>query len=188
MKSLIIFASGRGSNAQAILDYFKDNKEVVVSLIVSNKSNAGVLELAKSAGIPHVVIPKAEWNTEASLQLFAAHQPSLIILAGFLLKVPESLVAAFPGRIINIHPALLPKHGGKGMWGHHVHEAVLAAGDCETGITIHRIDEVYDRGEILLQARCPVLAGDTSDSLAARVLKLEHFYFPRVIDFLLKSY
>jgi phosphoribosylglycinamide formyltransferase-1 len=116
-----------------------------------------------------------------------ACNPSLIILAGFLWKIPATLTDAFRGKIINIHPALLPEHGGKGMYGHHVHNAVLAAGKKETGITIHYVDEVYDSGDIILQARCKVLEGDTADTLAARIHELEHYFFPRTIEYLLKK-
>ncbi len=185
MPSLIVFASGRGSNAQAIIDYFRARGGTEVALIVTNKADAGVLDIATREGIPSLVVKRSGLEEPQFLDTLRSYQPSLIVLAGFLLKIPAPLIDAFRGRIINIHPALLPAHGGKGMWGHHVHEAVLAAGDAQSGISIHLVDEEYDHGATLLQARCPVLSGDTPDSLAARIHRLEHFYYPRAIDFLL---
>lgn len=185
--SLIIFASGRGSNARAIIDYFKNNGKAKVSLIISNNSGAGVLEIAKANGIPTLVVQPKAMGQEEFLNILAAHQPSLIILAGFLKKIPAQVIARFPDKIINIHPALLPRHGGKGMYGHHVHQAVLTAGEQESGITIHYVNEKYDEGNVILQAYCPVRAGDNADLLAERIHTLEHFYFPRAIEFLLKG-
>ncbi|MEO6830630.1 MAG: phosphoribosylglycinamide formyltransferase [Chitinophagaceae bacterium] len=187
MQSLIIFASGNGSNAQAIISYFKEGKDVEISLIVSNKSDAGVLQIANEENIPSLILTKAELSSADTLERLQTFKPTLIVLAGFLLKIPASFVAAFPRKIINIHPALLPSFGGKGMWGHHVHQAVIDAQETQSGITIHTIDEVYDRGEILLQARCEVLPTDDASSLAAKVQKLEHYFFPRTLDFLLQA-
>lgn len=184
---LIIFASGRGSNAQAIIDFFRPSGTAEVSLIVTNKADAGVLDIAAHENIPAVIVRKAQLETTEFVQSLMDQQPALIVLAGFLLKIPEALVAAFPGRIVNIHPALLPAYGGKGMWGHHVHNAVIAAGDVQSGITVHLVDEEYDHGATLLQARCPVEAADTADTLAARIHGLEHYYFPRAIEFLLSQ-
>lgn len=185
--SLIIFASGRGSNAQAIIDYFKGNGKATVSLIVSNKPDAGVLDIARAEGIPSLVVDRAQFNDVALVAKLREHKPSLIVLAGFLWKIPEHLVQAFPDNMVNIHPALLPRYGGKGMYGHHVHNAVVAAGETESGITVHYVNEVYDSGNIILQARCKVVPGDNADALAARIHRLEHYYFPRAIEFLLDN-
>ncbi|MBS1772442.1 MAG: phosphoribosylglycinamide formyltransferase [Bacteroidetes bacterium] len=187
MHSLIIFASGRGSNAQAIIDYFKKNGGAKVSLIVSNKADAGVLDIAKNEHIPFLIIDKHTINEALLVEQLIDSNPSLIILAGFLWKVPDAVLNAFPGRIINIHPALLPKYGGKGMYGHHVHEAVIAAKEKESGITIHYVNEHYDEGNIITQARCSITGTDTPDSLAYKIHKLEHYFFPRTIEFLLKQ-
>lgn len=186
MQSLIIFASGKGSNARAIIDFFAGNDNVSVSLIVSNKQNAGVLDIAAAEGIPSVVVDKNEFSRDAFIEILLEHRPTLIILAGFLWKIPQNMVAAFKDKIINIHPALLPKYGGKGMYGHHVHEAVIAAGEPESGITIHYVDEVYDNGCKILQAHC-LVKNDTANTLAAKIHKLEHFFYPRTIEYLLEN-
>lgn len=185
MHKLIIFASGAGSNAQAIIDYFKANGKARVALIVCNKPNAGVLGIAAREGIPTLLIDKTTFGQPDMVQQMAAVNPSLVVLAGFLWKIPDTIIAAFRGKIINIHPALLPKYGGKGMYGGHVHNAVIASNEKESGITIHHVDEVYDNGATIVQAHCPVLPGDTPDTLTARIHQLEHFYFPRAIEFLL---
>ncbi len=185
MHSLIIFASGAGSNAAAIITYFKQNGKAKVSLIVSNKADAGVLDIAKREEIPFLIINKQTLNGTLLIEQMNDYKPSLIVLAGFMWKVPASIVLAFHGKIINIHPALLPGYGGKGMYGHHVHNAVVSAKEKESGITIHYVNEVYDDGNIILQARCPVQAKDTPDELATRIHRLEHFYYPRAIEFLL---
>lgn len=187
MHTLVIFASGRGSNARSIIEYFEATGSARVALIVANKAGLGVLEMAAEKGIPTLVANDAALASSEVLKQLIDIQPSLIVLAGFLRKIPSSLIDTFPEKILNIHPALLPRHGGKGMWGHHVHSAVLVAGDVESGITIHRVNAHYDEGAVLLQARCPVLPDDTAETLAARVLRLEHFYYPRVIDFLLRG-
>lgn len=187
MHSLIIFASGRGSNAAAIIEHFKRLGHASVSLIVTNKANAGVLDIARAEHIPFLVIDKQSFNETLIIDQLQSYKPSLIILAGFLWKIPDHIIQAFPGKIINIHPALLPAYGGKGMYGHHVHNAVLSARDAESGITIHYVNEVYDSGNIIVQARCPVHSHDTADSLAERIHQLEHFYFPRAIEFLLQN-
>lgn len=157
-----------------------------VSLIVSNKADAGVLDIAATEGIPSRVINNATLDSEVFIQDLQSHNPSFIILAGFLLKIPSSIVEVFPEKIVNIHPALLPKYGGKGMYGNKVHEAVLGAGEKESGITIHYVDEVYDNGCKILQAHCPVQPGDTVDTLAQRIHRLEHFFYPRTIEYLLE--
>ena len=185
MHSLVIFASGAGSNAAAIIAHFKQNKKAKVSLIVSNKADAGVLEIAKREEIPFLIINKHTIHETLLLEQLNDFNPSLIVLAGFLWKIPETLIHAYPGKIINIHPALLPGYGGKGMYGHHVHHAVISAREKESGITIHYVNEVYDEGNIIIQARCPVDEHDSPHELATRIHKLEHFYYPRAIEYLL---
>lgn len=185
MKSLIIFASGGGTNAQAIIDYFKNRQDVTISLLVCNKAQAGVLDRAKKAQIPIQLIDRERFKSEAFLNQLKVIKPDLIVLAGFLWRIPEGIVRFFHNQIINLHPALLPKYGGKGMYGHHVHEAVKNAKENESGITIHYVNEFYDEGRILLQARCQVLPEDSPESIAQKIHQLEHFHLPRLIDFLL---
>lgn len=187
MHSIIIFASGSGTNAQAIIDYFKTGNNVQVSLIVCNKEGAGVLKRAEQENIRVLMTNRKDMDSPAFLDALKEHNPSLVVLAGFLLQIPASLVHAFPGKIINVHPALLPKYGGKGMYGHHVHHAVVAHKEKESGITIHYVDEVYDNGARILQAYCPVTNEDSADALAAKIHKLEHFYYPRAIGQLLEN-
>ncbi|RYE24175.1 MAG: phosphoribosylglycinamide formyltransferase [Sphingobacteriales bacterium] len=187
MHSLVIFASGGGTNAKAIIEYFKQTGQARVHLIVCNKPGAGVLNIAKEEGIETLLIDRDTFKQPELLEKIQGINPTLVVLAGFLWKIPDTLVQAFPDKIINIHPALLPKYGGKGMYGHHVHEAVVKAAEKESGITIHYVNEVYDSGDIIVQARCKVSTDDTPDSLAANIHNLEHFYFPRTIEFLLKN-
>jgi phosphoribosylglycinamide formyltransferase-1 len=188
-KRLAIFASGSGSNAQKIAEYFKNHPTIEVALVVSNKADAGVLDIAKSFGIETYVIPsKAEFTqTETLLQELYVSQIDFIVLAGFLWLIPEYLIEAYPSRIVNIHPALLPKYGGKGMHGMHVHHAVVAAGEKESGITIHYVDKVYDNGEHLFQATVPVEPGDTPEVIQQKVLVLEHTNFAQVIEKVLNT-
>lgn len=186
-KPIVIFASGQGSNAAAIIAYFKKAGGARVALIVSNKADAGVLELAAREAIPFLIIDRETFKGALLTEQLQELEPALIVLAGFLWKIPPGLIGRFAGKIVNIHPALLPAYGGKGMWGHHVHGAVLAAGEAQSGITIHAVNEQYDEGAILLQARCAVLPGDDADALAARVLKLEHYYYPRAIEAMLQG-
>jgi phosphoribosylglycinamide formyltransferase 1 len=185
MHRLIIFSSGRGSNAQAIINYFRNEGGAEVVLIVCNKPEAGVLKIAATEAIPTLLTSGKAMNEERFLETVQSYQPTLIVLAGFLLKIPEAVIEAFRERIINVHPALLPRHGGKGMWGQHVHQAVLDSRDVQTGISIHLVDEEYDHGATLLQATCKVEPGDDAYSLAKRVQALEHYYYPRAIQFLL---
>lgn len=187
MQSLIIFASGRGSNAAAIIDYFKNNGLAKVSLIVTNKADAGVIEVAEKEHIPFLIVNNETLKGHLFIDQLQSYNPSLIVLAGFLKKIPDTVLQAFTNKIINIHPSLLPKHGGKGMYGHHVHQAVLDGGDKESGITIHMVNEHYDEGAIITQARCQVAEQETIDTLAQKVHQLEHFYFPRTIEFLLQQ-
>jgi len=185
MHSIVIFASGAGTNAAAIIAHFKTNGKAKVTLIVSNKTDAGVLEIAEKEEMPFLVVDKKTFGETLLIEQLKDHEPSLIVLAGFLWKIPSPIIHEFHGRIVNIHPALLPGYGGKGMYGHNVHNAVIAAKDAESGITIHYVNEVYDEGNIILQARCKVDANDSAEELANRIHKLEHFYYPRVIEYLL---
>ena len=185
MQSLVIFASGAGSNAAAIIDYFKQNGKAKVALIVCNKAEAGVLDIAKREQIPFLIIDKHTFQETLLREQISDYDPALIVLAGFLWKIPEAMVAEFPDKIINIHPALLPAYGGKGMYGGKVHDAVIAAKEVESGITIHYVNERYDEGNIILQARCRIADGHSATDLAHNIHKLEHFYFPRAIEFLL---
>ena len=187
MHSLIIFASGKGSNAAAIIEYFKQHPIAKTALIVSNKEDAGVIDIAKDEHIPHLIINRQTFAENDFVTQLKSYHPSLIILAGFLWKIPDAMVASFRNRIINIHPALLPAFGGKGMYGHHVHHAVIASGQKESGITIHYVDEAYDNGDIILQAKCHVCNDDNPSALAERIHKLEHYFFPRTIEYLLND-
>ena len=185
-KHIAIFASGRGSNARAIIDYFKDNATIKVALIVTNNKNAGVIQIAKDNRIPFDIISSTELKEEETiLDLLDVYQIDLVVLAGFLLLIPAYLVKAYPNKIINIHPALLPKYGGKGMYGMKVHEAVIANKETETGITVHYVNEKYDEGEYIAQFRCHVEPSDSADSIATKVHQLEHEHYPKVIEKLL---
>lgn len=187
MHSIIIFASGKGSNAAAIVDYFQANDNVKVALIVTNKSDAGVLDIAQKHLIPYLIVDNTTLHEPLLIEQLKSYNPSLIVLAGFLRKIPQTMTDAFKDRIINIHPALLPSYGGKGMYGNKVHEAVLAAKEKESGITIHYVNEVYDSGNIIIQARCTVKDEDDTDLLASRIHGLEHYFYPRTIEFLLRD-
>src|SRR5438309_4477226 len=177
-KSLVLFASGAGSNAQNIINYFRGTA-VKISLIVCNKPGAGVLSIAEKENIPVLMIEKERFfRGDGYLSDLKNYHPDLLVLAGFLWKIPDSLVQAFPKKIINIHPALLPKYGGRGMYGQYVHEAVLQAGEMESGITIHYVDEHYDNGDVIFQTACPILENDSPGQLAHRIHELEYFYYP----------
>ena len=185
-KHIAIFASGRGSNAQAIIDHFKGHPSIKVALIVTNKKDAGVIQIAKENRIPFDIVSPAELNNEEELlDMLEIYDIDLIVLAGFLLLIPAFLVKAYPNKIINIHPALLPKHGGKGMYGTHVHTAVLDDKETESGITIHYVNEHYDEGQYIAQFRCHVEPSDTVETLAARIHQLEHKHYPIEIEKLL---
>lgn len=180
---LAILASGNGTNAQQIAEYFADRTDVNVNVIIYNKKDAYVARRAEALGIEsHYFNRRDFFETDNVLLFLRERQIDYLILAGFLLLVPENLLKAFPDRIINIHPALLPKYGGKGMYGHNVHEAVVANHETETGITIHIVDQHYDRGTTLFQARCSVAPTDTADDVAAKIHLLEKAWFPKVID------
>jgi phosphoribosylglycinamide formyltransferase-1 len=183
MHRLAIFASGSGSNAQNIADYFKGSHEINVSLILANRPDAYVLERAKNLGIPYKLFNRTDfYETEIVLDLLKEYQIDYIILAGFLWLVPGYLLKAYPDRILNIHPALLPKFGGKGMYGEKVHQAVIEAGEKRTGISIHIVNEHYDSGQIVFQDSFEILPGDTPESIAKKVHELEYRHFPRVIE------
>lgn len=186
---IAIFASGAGSNAQKIIDHFRNSHTVKVGLIVCNNPKAGVLQIAAAEKIPALLIQKQRFYEEdAYLHEIKNHQIDFIVLAGFLWKVPVLLINGYPDKIINIHPALLPKYGGKGMYGAKVHEAVIAAKEKESGITIHYVDELYDHGSIIQQATCSIDENETPDSLAQKIHLLEHKHYPAVIDRLLQSH
>ena len=181
--NLAIFASGTGTNATRIIDYFRSSPQVKVSLIVCNKPDAGVLHIARQEDVPTLLIEKEPFFRGGGyVEELKAKKIDLIVLAGFLWKIPEALVKAFPGRIINIHPALLPKYGGRGMYGRFVHEAVIAAGDKESGITIHYVDEHYDHGDPIRQIKVTVEPEDTPETLAKKIHLLEYEHFPKVIE------
>lgn len=188
MIRITIFASGSGSNAENIAEYFRDHADIQVALILSNNPGAYVHERAKKLGIPSYTFSKAAFDEgSAVLHILREYQTDFIVLAGFLLKVSQPLLDAFPRRIVNIHPALLPKYGGKGMYGDRVHRAVVEAGERESGITIHYVNENYDEGDIIFQARCEVIPGETPKDVARKVHELEYAHFPVVIDALLKK-
>ncbi|HEY4109224.1 phosphoribosylglycinamide formyltransferase [Puia sp.] len=183
MQPLAIFASGAGSNTARIIEYFRHHPRIHVALIVCNKPDAGVLAIAAKEGIPALLIEKERFfRGDSYVEELQKKEIGFIVLAGFLWKIPEALVRAYPGKIVNIHPALLPKFGGKGMYGRFVHEAVIAAAEKETGITIHYVDEQYDHGRPIFQAKVIVETGDTPETLAKKVHLLEYEHFPRIIE------
>jgi phosphoribosylglycinamide formyltransferase-1 len=180
---IAIFASGSGSNAENIIRYFSNHPNFVFPVILSNNEKAFVHERAKKLGVPSVTFSKEDFlKGEKILNFLQEQKIDAIVLAGFLLQVPLLVIDAYPQKIINIHPALLPKFGGKGMYGMRVHEAVKEAGETETGITIHYVNNEYDAGEIIFQAKCPVLPEDTPETTAKKVHELEYQYYPRVIE------
>lgn len=185
-KRIAIFASGSGSNAENIYDYFKSNDKVEISLILTNNSTAKVIERASRLVIPCEIFDRETfYKTTIIVDLLKNKNIDLIVLAGFLWLIPEQLVKAFPDKIINIHPALLPKYGGKGMYGDKVHETVVGNGEKESGITIHFVNEKYDEGNIIFQAKCEVLPTDNASDLAQKIHALEYQHFPVVIERLL---
>lgn len=186
---IAIFASGSGTNAENIIRHFQGKSSYQVVLIVSNRQDAFVLERVRKYNVPSVVFPKADFAGSCGnvLACLKGHSVDFILLAGFLLRVPDSLLAAYPNRIVNIHPSLLPKYGGKGMYGERVHEAVVRAGEKESGITIHYVNGEYDSGDIIFQASCPVEPSDTPQLVAAKVHALEYKYYPAVVEDLLQQ-
>ena len=186
IKNIAIFASGDGSNAQNIIDFFKSSTNIKVALVVSNKSTANVLNRAKNATIPTLIIDRTSfYETEKTIDCLKSADIDLIVLAGFLWMIPENLVKAFPNKIVNIHPSLLPKFGGKGMYGMNVHKAVVEAKEKESGITIHFVNEEYDKGKIISQHKCLVSEDDSADTLANKIHQLEYENFPKAIEKLL---
>ena len=186
---IAIFASGNGTNAERIVQHFQDNRSVEVSLILSNKPEAYVLTRAENREIPTMVFGRAElYESNHVVDQLKQKQIDLIVLAGFLWLVPEKLIKVFPGRIINIHPALLPSFGGKGMYGDNVHKAVKASGEKETGITIHYVNQNYDEGQVIFQERCQIGIEDTPETIAAKVHQLEYKHYPEVIERLISKF
>ena len=186
MKNIAIFASGSGTNAENIIRYFKDSKLAKVAVVITNKIEAGVVQRADALKVTTAYFQKDEWKTgESILELLRIEQVDFIVLAGFLLRIPDAILYAYPNKIINIHPSLLPKYGGKGMYGDRVHQAVVAAGEQQSGITIHYINERYDEGAVIFQATCPVEPTDTPETVAAKVHQLEYAHFPKIIEQLL---
>jgi phosphoribosylglycinamide formyltransferase-1 len=180
---IAIFASGAGTNAQKIIDKFRNSSLIKITLIVCNKEGAGVLSIAEKEKIPSLIINKERFfKGDTYLPELKDHSIDFIVLAGFMWKIPAVLIHNYPNKIINIHPALLPKYGGKGMYGHHVHEAVIAAKERQSGITIHYVDELYDHGNIIFQETCSVDETDTAVSLAQKIHVLEHLYYPRIVE------
>ena len=187
-KNIAVLASGNGTNAENIIRYFQDSESVHIGLVLTNRETAFVMERARCLNVPSVYIPKEEWKEGMSvLALLRDRKIDFIVLAGFLARVPDCILHAYPNQIINLHPSLLPKFGGKGMYGDRVHEAVVAAGETETGITIHYLNEHFDEGEVIVQYRCPVLPQDTAEDVAKKVHALEYEYYPQVIERLLSE-
>ncbi|WP_375584050.1 phosphoribosylglycinamide formyltransferase [Cyclobacterium xiamenense] len=185
MKNIAILASGSGTNAQKIMEYFQQSPKARIVLLASNKKDAYALERAKLFDVPTAVFSKKEMENGGLLELLRLRQVDLLVLAGFLLKIPRELIREFRGEIVNIHPALLPGYGGKGMYGMNVHRAVKEAGEHETGITIHLVNENYDEGKIVFQAAVPIAEGDSPEQIAEKVHELEHKYYPNVIESLI---
>jgi phosphoribosylglycinamide formyltransferase 1 len=180
---LAIFASGSGTNAETIFKYFQHHSSIKVELLLSNNANAAVLDKAKKLGVKNIVFTKSQFTeSDEVVDLLRAHQITHVVLAGFLLLIPKNLIAAYPQKILNIHPALLPKFGGKGMYGIKVHEAVKAAGEKESGVTIHEVNEKFDEGRMIFQAKCELSSLDTPQQIAQRVQALEHKNYPTVIE------
>nr|WP_315172711.1 phosphoribosylglycinamide formyltransferase [uncultured Flavobacterium sp.] len=187
MKKIVVFASGSGTNAENIIKYFLNSSKAKVVSVFTNNSSAKVIERAAKLDVPSQIFSKQELNEGFLLQKINTFDPDLIVLAGFLLKVPQNLIDTYPDKIVNIHPALLPKFGGKGMYGMHIHEAVVANKEKETGITIHYVNENYDEGAILFQAAVALTPEDTPKDVAVKIHELEQKHFPIVIDNLLND-
>jgi phosphoribosylglycinamide formyltransferase-1 len=186
MKRIAIFASGSGTNAENLVRHFRTRPTAEIDLILSNRSGAGVLDRARSLGVESLTFTRQDFYESNKVLLWLEERSiDFIVLAGFLWLVPASLIEAYPRRMVNIHPALLPRYGGKGMYGQHVHRAVIDNQEKESGITIHYVNQAYDEGDILFQARCPVLKNDTPESLAGRIHALEYEHFPKVVESLL---
>lgn len=189
MKRIAIFASGSGSNAENLIAFFEDHPSISVEFVLSNNTNAKVLERCKRLNVSAITFNRIAFTkTNHIINILKTNNIDLIVLAGFLWKIPESIISSFPNKIVNIHPALLPKYGGKGMYGMHVHHAVVANKEVETGITIHYVNEHYDEGTIIFQAKCNVLDNDSAEDVAAKIHQLEMEHFPRVVEEILKSF
>jgi phosphoribosylglycinamide formyltransferase-1 len=187
-KRIAIFASGSGSNAQKLMEHFKRSNEIEISLVLTNNAEAYVLQRADNFEIPTHIFDKNEfYKTDEVVDLLKNLEIDFIVLAGFLWLIPKSLIHAYPGRIVNIHPAILPKFGGKGMYGDHVHNAVMAAGEAEGGITIHYVDENYDEGEYIYQARYKIDKNDNLEMVKFKGQQLEHQHYPRIVETLVKK-
>ena len=187
-KNIAIFVSGSGTNCENLIRYFQGSDDINCELVVSNKADAYALVRAQNLGVATAVVPKDQLNDETFvMSLMNDHQIAFIVLAGFLPLVPDFLIEAYPRRIINLHPALLPKFGGKGMWGHHVHEAVKAAGETETGMTVHYVTPVCDSGEIIAQYRVTLSPDDTAEDIADKEHQLEMKYFPEVVEKVIRA-
>ncbi|WP_104735192.1 phosphoribosylglycinamide formyltransferase [Hanstruepera ponticola] len=188
MKRIVIFASGSGTNAENLIKFFHNREQASVIQVLTNNPHAKVLDRAKKLGVSALSFNKIAFTeTDDVLHLLKSVNPDLIVLAGFLWKFPEKILEVFPNKVINIHPALLPKYGGKGMYGKYVHEAVVTNKETETGITIHYVNEHYDEGAIIFQARCEVTPTDTAEDVARKIHELEMTHFPKVVDDLLKA-
>ena len=187
MKKIVVFASGSGTNAENIIQYFSKNEVASVAAVFTNNANAGVIERAKKYNVPVEIFSKEDFLESKILQKINNYDADWIILAGFLLKFPENIVKAYPNRIINIHPALLPKYGGKGMYGMHIHKAIIDNKELETGITIHYVNENYDEGAIIFQQNVVLSGKETAEDVAAKIHLLEQEHFPKVILSLLEK-
>jgi phosphoribosylglycinamide formyltransferase 1 len=187
MKKIAVFASGSGTNAESIVKHFYGSKLAYVEIILTENPNAFVLKRADKLNVTSQLFSKEQLADGTVSDILLSKGIDFIVLAGFLKLIPKNLLAAFPNKILNIHPALLPKYGGKGMYGMNVHSAVISAGEAESGITIHLVNEMYDEGNIVFQAKCPVLPMDTPEKLAERIHKLEHQHYPIIIEKLLES-
>jgi len=182
MKKIVIFASGSGSNAENIINYFKENNQVNVACVFTNNSKAGVIERVKKHNIPIEIFTKNNFQDQKFVTIITKYSPDLIVLAGFLLKVPDYLITAFPKKIINIHPSLLPKYGGKGMYGMNIHKAVFESNEHYSGITIHFVNEHYDQGTIIFQEQTDISDCNSAEQIATKIFTLEHKNFPLVIE------
>ncbi|RLD47652.1 MAG: phosphoribosylglycinamide formyltransferase [Bacteroidetes bacterium] len=187
MKNIAIFASGSGTNAENIINYFKNNKKINISLIVTNNNGAFVISRAKKFNIPYFVFSKSDFASDKVIKKLHEFNINFIVLAGFLLLIPENIINNFKNRIINIHPALLPKYGGKGMYGMNVHNSVIKNNEKESGITIHYVNKSYDEGDIIFQAKCQISPKDSPEDLAIKVHELEYLHFPKIIEQIIKK-
>lgn len=188
MKKIAIFASGSGTNFQRIVEYFKGNADIKVDILIVNKKDAYAIERAKKLGIEYIYYSREDfYSSDKVLNTLKEREIDFIVLAGFLWLMPENILKQYPNKIINIHPALLPKYGGKGMYGHNVHQAVVENKEKETGITIHYVNQHYDEGEIIFQAKCKVLPEDDADMVASKIHLLEQEHFPKIIELVLKG-